>query len=554
MKKQKRVLSAALASVLCLSLAAGCSGGQPGQGGSSDSGSQAQNNAEMEGNLYLTGLPIVKEPVQYTVMLSKSALDKTSSFADKEILKEAEQQTNVQFEWMEVPASGWTDRVNIVFASGDLPDVILGEVDVVANERALTEITDEMLQKYMPNLYAYMESEPLVRTKVTTPEGKMYSLPSGENTASWNRLQDALYINTEWLGKLGLEKPTTTKEFYEALVACKEAGDLNGNGVVDEIPFGFCELEKDMGLRSMFGPWGVINTVNYTNVRDGQVFFAPQDPGFYEGLKYLHTLFSEGLMDPEGFSQPRAQYNSKTLSDPPVYFVVAASTIGNAVAPSQVDNYEHLLPLKGPDGTQLTRGYSQASNMKNKHVTITRNCEDPAPFMRWLDWHMSDASHFFTWQHGEENVGWKWVGDPADKTWSRIIDPPAPGYNNNDEYRFTYGFMGETALTNVFDKTYTRDLSNDSLTQRKAETALAYDPFYEKEVVFTDLLQSAETTKEVTLLFADIDTYMKSFVATSVSSGITDAQWEEHLAQLQKLRVDEYVALYQQMYDNQISQ
>ena len=44
---------------------------------------------------------------------------------------------------------------------------------------------------------------------------------------------------------------------------------------------------------------------------------------------------------------------------------------------------------------------------------------------------------------------------------------------------------------------------------------------------------------------------MKSFVAESVTNGIDDAKWQEHLNQLQKLKVDDYVAIYQGMYDRQ---
>ncbi len=557
-QSKKRLAAAVLAVTICASLA-GCS--SPGSSSSQQSASSQSTGStpasssaapstssetapEMEGNLYLQGLPIVKDPVKYSVMVSKSALDKSSSFAEKEILKEAEKATNVQFDWMEVPASGWGDRVNIVFASGDLPDAIFGNVDIVPNCRALMEITDDMLAKYMPNLNAFLEKNPLIKAKITAPDGKVYSLPTGEDSSPWSILSDALYINTEWLDKLGVSMPTTTDEFYDVLMKAKEAGDLNGNGAVDEIPFGFSEL-GGFSIRSMFGSFGVINTSHYNNVENGKVFFAPADPRFYEGLKYLNKLFAAGLMDTEGFSQPRAQYNSKSLSDPPVYFVLSAGTIGNTVAAGQIDKYQHILPLKGPNGDQLTRRSDNSSTYAMRNM-ITVSCKDPAPLMRWMDYCMSDVTMFLNWRQGAENVGWKWAD--ADN-WTRITDPAAPGYNNNDEFRFTTGFMGETAFLYVFDQG--RDISSDPLTLRKVETAEAYAPYFQKEIIYTDLLQSADVTKEITLLFADIDTYMKSFVAESVTNGIDDAKWQEHLNQLQKLKVDDYVAIYQGMYDRQ---
>ena len=555
-----RVLAAILCLMLCIG-AAGCAqqpaaadrtqtpaASDPAQSAAAaatDAPQQAE--PEMEGNLYLTGLPIVKETTTYSVMVSKSTLDKTASFADKQILKDAQAQTNIAFDWMEVPASGWGDRVNIVFASGDLPDAIFGNVDVVANSRALMELTDGALAKYMPNVSAFLDENPLVKAKITAPDGKVYALPTGEDSSAWSILSDAYYINTQWLDQLNLEMPQTTQEFYDVLVAAKNAGDLNGNGAADEIPFGFAQV-GGYPINSLFGAFGIINTAHYNNVEDGKVFFAPADARYYEALVWLNSLFNAGVMDLEGFAQTRAQYNGKSLAEDPVYFVLSAGTIGNTVASSQLENYQHILPLEGPNGDRLTRR-SDASSTYNMRNVITVACEEPAGLMRWMDWCMSDVTMFLNWRQGAENVGWKWVDDAHTK-WTRITDEVAPGYNSNDEYRFTEGFMGETAFVFAFSG-IDRDISTDTMTLRKVETAQAYAPYFQQEIIYTDLLQSAEVQSQITLLFADIDTYIKYFVAESVTNGIDEAKWQEHLTQLEKLRIDEYVALYQDMYDRQ---
>ena len=49
-----------------------------------------------------------------------------------------------------------------------------------------------------------------------------------------------MLIYKPWLDQLGLEMPTTTDEFHEVLRAFKAAGDLNGNGIDDEIPYALC--------------------------------------------------------------------------------------------------------------------------------------------------------------------------------------------------------------------------------------------------------------------------------------------------------------------------
>ncbi|AET59366.1 sugar ABC transporter periplasmic protein [Paenibacillus terrae HPL-003] len=47
-------------------------------------------------------------------------------------------------------------------------------------------------------------------------------------------MDDLPWINVEWLNKLGLSMPTTTKELKQVLIAFKTK-DPNGNGQADEI-------------------------------------------------------------------------------------------------------------------------------------------------------------------------------------------------------------------------------------------------------------------------------------------------------------------------------
>ena len=62
---------------------------------------------------------------------------------------------------------------------------------------------------------------------------------------------------------------------------------------------------------------------------------------------------------------------------------------------------------------------------------------------------------------------------------------------------------------------------------------------------------TAENSSRRVILLADIDNYIKKFVATSVVDGIDDKGWEQHLDILKKLKVDEYTQLCQEFVNNQ---
>ena len=69
----------------------------------------------------------------------------------------------------------------------------------------------------LPNWQKWFEKYPNARKIATAPDGNIYSLPSIRDQKSYSSLRDALFINSEWLDKLGLEVPKTTEEFKNVL-------------------------------------------------------------------------------------------------------------------------------------------------------------------------------------------------------------------------------------------------------------------------------------------------------------------------------------------------
>ena len=165
-----------------------------------------------------------------------------------------------------------------------------------------------------------------------------------------------MWINTEWLKAVGMEMPTTTEEFEKVLVAFRDQ-DPNGNGKKDEIPLtGF--------IKSWNGePWNflmnafIYNTgtgSDYTYIDGDKVAFAPIQPEWKEGLKYIKSLYDQGLYDPQAFTQNADQFKNLALGEDEVVGVYAAGHLGMGMDPwvnlERANKYEPVLPLKGPAG------------------------------------------------------------------------------------------------------------------------------------------------------------------------------------------------------------
>ncbi|NLG51607.1 MAG: hypothetical protein GX552_16000 [Chloroflexi bacterium] len=78
----------------------------------------------MEGNMYVQGFPLVKE--KETLRLFAPHNTAVEDYYTNHFVVTYEEMTNVHIEWELVPPSGLTEKRNLAFASGDLPDAFFG--------------------------------------------------------------------------------------------------------------------------------------------------------------------------------------------------------------------------------------------------------------------------------------------------------------------------------------------------------------------------------------------------------------------------------------------
>ena len=89
-------------------------------------------------------------------------------------------------------------------------------------------------------------------------------------------------------------------------------------------------------------------------MKDGKVYFVATTEEYKNFIKWLHGLYSEGLLDDTGFSQTADQYSAKLTSETPVVGVASVWEIGDNFATYDAYNhYAYLDPMTGLDGLCL---------------------------------------------------------------------------------------------------------------------------------------------------------------------------------------------------------
>ncbi|OUP13164.1 extracellular solute-binding protein [Anaeromassilibacillus sp. An200] len=532
MKKIKQMLSIFLLSTLVLSSAA-CAAEQSGTSQPAGNSTDTSQQSGDTGNMNAEGLPILKEADTFKIAVSKAALC-MNTFAEKECTVETEKATNVKIEWMEIPASGWTEKTNIMLASGDLPDAFLGTIDVANNLPSLAEL-DTAIEQYAPAIQELFEARPDVREASIASDGKIHSLPIGDETYN-NKAADQLWINKRWLDQVGKEIPSTTDEFAEVLRAFK-AEDPNGNGQADEIPLSMQGVSR---IGNLFGSFGALDNNSHVVTIDGKVMFTPTLDGFYQGLQWLNGLSSEGLLDPETFTQNEEQFNSK-FKGKDILGAVIAFDPSIVVGAEMINDYVAVPPLKGPNGDQM---WNDTGNISSTGFSITVKCEQPEVLVRWYDYIRSDFEVALLWNRGPKGVAWDYTEDGK---WM-VVQDERPEDIPYGQWRHTisaggsapFFFQSELAGPDGQEFTTDRDIM-------KVEAVESYLPYMYKGL--PDGLDDVENANQRAILLVDIDNYLKKFTSSAILDGINEAGWDAHLKTCESLKTAEYEKLCQNFVD-----
>jgi len=486
----------------------------------------------------------LEQPIELKIFGIKNANIK-KEFGDLQVFKNMQKNSNVNDKWDVVSANDFTEKKNLIFASMDLPDAFYGRTILTDSEvvkygiQGLLIPLEDLIKKHAPNLSKFLEKRPDIRAQITAPDGHIYALPSLNEFDPTNAAEASMFVNKQWLDKLGLSVPKTTEELYTVLKAFKQ-NDMNGNGKADEIPLSFNYRHGFQGVNALSGSFGKLDRPdNHLHVEKGKVYFTPMEPEYKEYVKYLHRLYSEGLIDVEAFTHTDQVYSAKIAAKEPnigVLFTWARTTTWGEDPNKWV--YVPVPALKGPAGDQLwLRG---ASGLRIGAFAITSQNKYPEITMKWIDQvydELTSAEHAFgpsgthIYDAGGGKLGIHLPKEGMTTTSTRYQE--APG--NNGVY-----IIGD----NTFERTPAQ--------LEKRELLDFYEPFLPKET-YPTLLMSVEDVNTLNQISSELtqkNGLIESTFSKWVVNGNVDKEWDSYIKQLKRMNIDQLVEIYQRNYDH----
>ncbi len=488
----------------------------------------------LEGNLYVTGLPIVKETESFTMLV-----DDSGKAEDKIMYPILEEQTGVKVELMLFPYETAREKMNILISSGDYPDVIggwlLGENNILTDGmlEGLYIPIDELIEKYAPNMQKILEI-PGVRQAMTLPDGHIYTIPYaiGEPLVTF-----LPFINRDWLKAVGMEMPKTTEELRTVLRAFKEK-DPNGNGQADEIPFS--GDPNNLNLGTLAGWFGVNATGAGANpyyaMVDGKLEFSANKEGFKEFIKYFSSLYQEGLVDPEIFTQDLEMWKSKGKQG--LYGVSIAYGAGDFYdvdVATGTTPYDPLPVLKSDYTDQpIFRRNSYGVTIFRTQVAITDKAKNPATIIRWFD-NVFELDNSVQIQAGLFGKRVEKLGEGQYRSLDELLMSEA------DREKYGWGNMFTQSLPKYFPtdlKILPVEGQPEKYDEKKTADAL-YEPYLD-ETIPQVWVSDQNDIDRAGVLSTDINNYVKTKIAEWVSGEKDiEAEWSDYVAQLDKLGLQE---------------
>lgn len=381
---KKRALALLLASVMCAGALAGCGGGGGDEAAADVSPVEeatVDESGKVNGVMYAEGLPLVDEGT-YSFSIFCDDSSQTGEFAMMPILQD---QTNVEVELQIYPNETATERLNLALNSGDYADVLGGWIlndslilTYGVNQGVFLPLEDYFAE-YCPRITEILDL-PGVREEMTAPDGHIYTIPyvCDDTTVGYSP-----YINGRWLENVGMDMPTTTDEFVEVLRAFRDQ-DANGNGdPSDEIPFSADPNNKH--IEAMAGWFGLPMNKEGVAIVDGEVVFGAVSSQYREFLSWFNSLYEEGLVDVELYTQDSSTWEGKGNRD--LYGVSIAygsSEFSGIVQTAEKSEFD-ILPVLNTDNGGIWLRDTNGFSVYRTQAVITDNAENPEVIARWFD-------------------------------------------------------------------------------------------------------------------------------------------------------------------------
>lgn len=533
MSKKKK----AAVSIMCLSVAgglvAGCGGGS---GDSAVPQESASATAAASGNVY----PLkIDKKLTYWAEMNPNVSSTKPTFDQVPFFQEWQKRTGVQLQFTQPPANQTKEALNMLLASGDLPDMIEypwatfpgGGAKAISDGYILK--LNDAIDKYAPNLKKYLKEHPEVDKQIKTDDGSYYVFPFVRGDDLLKVYQGPI-IRKDWLDELGLPVPTTIDEWHTVLKAFKEK-----KGVAAPLTFlGSPTTLFGLDGGAFVGAYGVKKDFFQSN---GEVKYGPLEPGYKEFLATFRKWYEEGLIDKNIATVDTKTMDSNMTSDrsgASVWNSGAGINKWSAVLKQKNDKAQLVAapypvlkkgdkPMFGQkDASFVASGASVAISAKSKNVEAA---------VRMLDYGYGEEGHML-FNFGVEGTSYKMESNYPKYTDFVLNNPEKLAVAQALSLYARAGYSGPF----IQDKRYTEQVTT---MQEQKDAIQIWSQTDTDKYVLPPVSMTPEESTEFAAIMNDVNTLVDEMSLKIILGAVPVDSYDSYVTKLKALKIDRAIQL-----------
>ena len=450
----------------------------------------------------------------------------------------------VNIDW-QFPIRGTASNqaLNLVLASGNLPDVIFGPIMADA-ERYISEGTFQDLtsriQEWSPAYWKWIHTNPAYDRAMKTDSGKYYGYGFFREGGGWNDTYLGPVVNKAWLDETKLPLPKTISDWDKTLRTFKQKYG---------VAMSFAWSRVSGYGTGISGAWGAHSFADYRLYVDNnkKIQLANVQPEYKNQLMKWNEWWNAGLIDQDFLSITDTMARTNALNKKMGISITSmgqlSNWVGDATKNNNGTNWIGLQYPTGDDGklVQVAGGYG----IGTVAAAITSACkpEKLELVMRAMDYAYTNDGNLY-WNFGKKGVSWDYGKDGKPAYLPLVTNDPGGINDAIDKYG------GSTWSGNCIQANLLLYLKN---------TKQAIDAndlwFYPNEkITYPDKLPNgmtltAQESTRAADLRASISTYVNEAAIQFLTGQANFNTWDAYVAKVNSMGLTELLGIYQAAYD-----
>ena len=487
--------------------------------------------------------PIVDDgsiTLKYYMPIAANAAKFIESYAENEAYQEIQKATGINIEFIQPPAGQYKDNLNLVLASGDLPDMIMnfvyyvGGLTAALDDGLIIDLTPYM-QDCAPDYYTLITSTDEVKRETHLDDKVLgfYQLRFADSIPYARNI-----VRKDWLDEFGLDTPMTLDEFEAYFKAVQE-----NYPEADIFAFGTGQRIMDIWLGAFDMLYSWFN-------KDGVISHYYNDENLLDFLTLFNEWYDKGYISKDGLSledtQIFALFDSGEMA---MYVDSVDSSLSRTSALDDVEIDSTPYPRKIKDSLYHGSLANWPVHDVPRTTVVTSQCEYPEEAIKFLNYGYTEVGAR-TYNYGVEGKTYTMVdGVPQYTEW--MLWPEDRGMTSSNT-SYIYKIHLAPKLCTASDLVLIPGVA------RSPEGVAWRSKWFDDENVdnsyrLPPFSYTGEENDELTEIMVDVDTYAQEMILSYITGAEPLSTFEDYLATLEEMDFDRAVEIVQGAYDRYMS-